>query len=342
MQPIRPDGMRPDIIATMGIDPELVAAVTLDHQRLGGHACSARDATFQLSLAHVLLDGGYDGVTTIGEVLPAGDHGLGTVDRLDGELVIVDAEPWRVDHTGQAMLLALDTLTPFAVLTTMHSPTRTRIAGGDLDAVMNEVNRITDDHTGVIAIRLEGTFRHVVLRSVRAQHPPYRPFAEVCATDEVRWEHERFEGVFVGFCFPDLETPDIISGLHLHGLDDARSTGGHNYALVVDDAELSVETSREIAVTLPDRSMIELLEMPSELRSAQRELLRSGAVSTRELAASLGIAVDDAAQRLEWLADRGFVMADHDDRWQVTMRSQPSRMSKHLEDILDEMIDDQP
>ncbi len=324
----------------MGLDPDLVAAVSLSHRRMTGHACDASDVTFQLSLAHVLLDGGYDGVATLGEVLPAGDHGLGTVDRLDGELVIVDAEPWRVDHTGRAELMGPDTLTPFAVLTTMDSPTTARVNGIDLNEVSAEIDRLASSRAGVIAIRLEGSFRHVVLRSVKAQDPPYRPFAEVVATDEVRWEHDHFEGVFVGFCFPDLHTSDVIGGLHLHGLDTSRSTGGHNYALEVDDAQLSVETSHEIALTLPDRSMIELLELPAELRSVQRELLRSGASGTQQIADRLGISSDDAAQRVEWLADRGFVSVDDLDRWQITMRTQSTRMSSNLEHFLDGLIDD--
>lgn len=323
----------------MGIDPDLVAAVSLDHRRLAGHSCDAGDVTFQLSLAHVLLDGGYDGVATLGEVLPAGDHGLGTVDRLDGELVVVDGEPWRVDHTGRAELMSPDTLTPFAVLTTMDDPTTRRVAGLDLEEISATVDHLVGARAGVIAIRLEGTFTKVVLRSVKAQDPPYRPFVEVVATDEVRWEHERFEGVFVGFCFPDLQTPDIIGGLHLHGLDDARSTGGHNYALSVEDAELSVETSDEIALTLPDRSMIELLELPAELRSVQRELLRAGALDTAGLAQRLGSSVEETTERVEWLADRGFLTADDQDRWQITMRSQSLRMSERLEGLLDGLID---
>jgi acetolactate decarboxylase len=323
----------------MGIDPELVAAVSLDHRRLAGHSCDAGDVTFQLSLAHVLLDGGYDGVATLSEVLPAGDLGLGTVDRLDGELVVVDGEPWRVDHTGRAELLSVDTRTPFAVLTSMDDPISTRIRGVDLDGVCDAIDALVQPRTGVIAIVLEGVFSNVTLRSVKAQEPPYRPFAEVLATDEVRWEHERFEGVFVGFCFPDLQTPDIIGGLHLHGLDDARSTGGHNYALRVEDAKLSVETSHEIALTLPDRSMIELLELPAELRSVQRELLRSGALDTEALAQHLGIGADEAVERIEWLADRGFVGADASGRWQITMRSHSPRMSERLEGLLDGLID---
>ncbi len=71
----------------------------------------------------------------------------------------------------------------------------------------------------------------------------------------------------------------------------------------------------------------------------QRELLRSGALDTETLARHLGIGADEAAERIEWLADRGFVGADASGRWQITMRSHSPRMSERLEGFLDGLID---
>ena len=67
------------------------------------------------------------------------------------------------------------------------------------------VEDLVDDPGAVVSVRLEGAFTSVLVRSVPPQVPPYRPYAEVCATDEVRWVHRPFYGVFVGFRFPDLE-----------------------------------------------------------------------------------------------------------------------------------------
>jgi acetolactate decarboxylase len=295
-----------------------------------------------LSLAHVLLDGGYDALATLGEVLPAGDHGLGTVDRLDGELVVVDGEPWRVDATGRAELLSPEVRTPFVVLTTMESPVRRRVAGLDREGIIAVVEDIVPDPQAVVAVRLEGTFERVLVRSVPAQSPPYRPYAEVCATDEVRWFHERFSGVFVGFRFPDIDGGDVIGGLHLHGLDDARSTGGHNHELVVEDALLTVSTSHEVALALPDRSMLDLLELPAEIRAVQRALLRRGAMSVERVATAVGTDVVEAHRRLEWLADRGFAEELGEGiaglggapRWRIVMRGRSNRLPERVEALL--------
>ena len=138
----------------MGLDAGLTAAITLQRQRGGNAACAAGDSIFQLTLANVLLDGGYDGIVTIGEVMQAGDHGLGTVDRLDGELVVVDGVPWRVNSNGETNIVAPETKTPFVVLTTMESPSSARLENVDRDGVTARIEQLVDYPNAVVAVRL--------------------------------------------------------------------------------------------------------------------------------------------------------------------------------------------
>ena len=226
----------------------------------------------------------------------------------------------------------------------MEDPLRVRLRDMDRAEVAAEIERIVDSSLGdgVVAVRLEGDFSRVLVRSVPAQIPPYRPYAEVCATDEVRFEYHDFDGVFVGFRFPDLGTSEVIGGLHLHGLDDARTTGGHNHELTVRDAELSVSITRSIALALPDRSMIELLEMPAELRETQRVIVRRGAMTVAGLAAALGVDSAEAESRARWLADRGFCEElsngvgglGGEPRWRVTMRIRGERIPARAAELL--------
>jgi acetolactate decarboxylase len=326
----------------MGLDAALVAAAPLHRRRSDPTGSAAGDAVFQLSLAHVLLEGGYDGVATIGDVLESGDHGLGTVDHLDGELVVVDGEPWRVDSSGVAAIVPPSTRTPFVVLTTMVAPRRVRLRDVDRDGVIAEIERVIDDPAAVVAVRLEGRFRSVLVRSVPRQEPPYRPYADVCANDEVRWVHAPFTGVFVGFRFPNFGSGSTLPGLHLHGLDAARTTGGHNHDLHVEDAELSVSTGHDVTVALPERSMVDLLDMPSHRRALQRAMLRRGPSTPAALAAHLGLDEAEVRDDLAWMADRGFAeeWADGvgglggDPRWRVTLFARHSRLSRRVPDLL--------
>lgn len=331
----------------MTLDAPLVAAATLRRSRgVDPRTCAAADVTHQLQLAHVLLDGGFDGVATLAEALAGGDHGLGTVDRLDGELVVVDGEPWRVNWHGTAELMPLETRTPFVVVSTLDSPRTVRLRDVDRGGVIAAVEDLVDDPGAVVSVRLEGAFSSVLVRSVPPQEPPYRPYAEVCLTDEVRWVHKPFYGVFVGFRFPDLESPGAtIPGLHLHGLDRLRTTGGHNHELQVKDATLSVGVSRDVVMHLPDRTMTDLLETPPDMRAVQRRLLRSGPSTIPDVAAALGVSDIEARRRMDWLADRGFVIElaggiaglGGEPRWQTALRAHGRRASGTVADLLDSL-----
>jgi acetolactate decarboxylase len=328
----------------MGLDAGLAAAVTLQRQHgLGGlRHCAAADAVFQLTLAHVLLDGGYDGVVTLGEVLPFGDHGLGTFDRLDGELVVVDGEPWRIDVTGAATLMPPSTSTPFVVLSTMESTRSIRLRDTPREQLSDIIDSLVEGSDSVVSVRLEGRFSRVLVRSVPAQTKPYRPYLEVCASDEVRFEYFDYDAVFIGFRFPVLDGGDTIAGLHLHGLDSARRTGGHNHELMIHDALLTVSTTRDIGLALPDRSMVDMLEMQPELREVQRLLLRRGSSTVTGIATALDATPADIAERLAWLADRGFVEElesgiaglGGEPRWKVVMKVRGQRIPSRAAELL--------
>lgn len=69
-----------------------------------------------------------------------------------------------------------------------------------------------------VTLRLEGTFRDVVVRSERPQLPPYRDLDAILASDEVRFPFTQWHGVMVGYRFPTAEGGALLPGLHLHGI----------------------------------------------------------------------------------------------------------------------------
>lgn len=294
----------------MGLDPGLVAATTL--RTAHGMDADERpdhEVVHQLQLAHVLLDGDYQGVATLADVLADGDFGLGTVDHLDGELVIVDGEPWQVDWRGQAHLMPLDTRTPFAVVSAMHPVRQVQVDHVGWEEVAHTIERLVDDPTAVVLVRLEGTFTSALMRSVPPQTPPYRPFTEVADRDEVRWTVSPFRGVLVGFRFPDLTPGATITGLHLHGLDDQRTTGGHVHDFHVDNAVLTLGVSHDVTAHLPTHSKRDLLQTPHDMRVVLQALTPSEPKSTIEVAQAIAETPETTRARLDWLADRGFVEA---------------------------------
>jgi len=198
-----------------------------------------------------LLDGRYEGDLTVGELLAHGDHGIGTLNGLDGEMVIVDGEAWRAGADGTVEPIAAGARTPFAVVTTLREASSTIVAGPLAnDDLLVLVDSLLPDGMRNAAVRIDGTFDRVHARSVPKQEPPYRPLAEV-AGDMVEWTWRGIEATLVGFRF-DAGTDGLeVVGHHLHVIDVDRSRAGHVLGCDLRSGTVSVEPLDELHVELP-------------------------------------------------------------------------------------------
>ena len=83
------------------VDDRLIGALhvrALTHRGFAHDPVAERTA-FQVGTLDALIDGRYDGDTTMGELLAHGDLGLGTVQHLGGELIVIDGEAFVVDQS---------------------------------------------------------------------------------------------------------------------------------------------------------------------------------------------------------------------------------------------------
>src|ERR1700726_609875 len=94
---------------------------TLTLVALAAAAPPARAAeAYQIATISSLLAGGYDGDTTVGEMLSRGGFGLGTFNGVDGEMMVLDGRVYRGTTDGRAHLVASSERTPFAVVVAFH------------------------------------------------------------------------------------------------------------------------------------------------------------------------------------------------------------------------------
>jgi acetolactate decarboxylase len=100
------------------------------------------------------------------------------------------------------------------------------------------------------AIRIDGRFQAVRVRSVPKQKPPYPPLAEVIAQQQICDLHD-VSGTIVGFRFPDALDGIEMVGSHLHFVTDDRARGGHvlNYTLL--EATALLDDATQLHVELP-------------------------------------------------------------------------------------------
>jgi acetolactate decarboxylase len=235
------------------IDDRLIGALhvrALDRDGFA-HDPVVEHAAFQVSTLDALMAGSYDGDTTMGELLAHGDLGIGTVAALDGELVVVDGEAFVVDGDGAVHPVPPQRTTPFAVVC-RFTPLVEQVLDGpmSLDGLHGRIDSIVPDGLAVVAVRVEGSFVDLRLRSVARQHPPYPPLAEVTAHQR-EWTVPHAHGSLVGFRFPEATAGLEVPGFHLHFLADDRSTGGHVLDLSVTEGVVQLDGGDELHVELP-------------------------------------------------------------------------------------------
>jgi acetolactate decarboxylase len=205
-------------------------------------------ALFQVSTIEALLHGAYDGDVTVAELAERGDHGLGTFNALDGELVLADGIVYRATEDGSVHPAEPTRRSPFAVVTSFQPGADLYVGvAQDVDMLLGQLLPPSPTCT---AVRIDGHFERVHLRSVGPQRHPYPPLAEVLAGQRM-FEESDVSGVVVGFLFPAHNGRLNLPGSHLHFLSDDRSRGGHVLSCRLAEGTISVDQEADIEVELP-------------------------------------------------------------------------------------------
>jgi acetolactate decarboxylase len=215
------------------------------------HAEREPHILFQASTIAALLDGAYEGDVSFEELARHGDLGLGTLNGLDGEMIAVDGRFYRADVDGAITEVPGSQGTPFAVVI-RFAPTLELELPSALghDALLRRIESRLPPGTVACAIRLDGDFEHLRLRSVPKQEPPYRPLEEVVAEQHV-FELSGVAGTLVGFRFPDYSEGIEVPGYHLHFISAERSRGGHLLEAKLSSGRAAIDLSAELRVELP-------------------------------------------------------------------------------------------
>ena len=215
--------------------------------------CTTRPqaAMTQVATIDALLAGGYDGHFSCGQLRHYGDFGIGTFDHLDGEMVVLEGTVYQVKADGTVHQPPASTTTPFATVVPFRTQHRQELTAGlDLKGLEELVNGAAPNANLFTAVRVDGQFRHLVVRSVPRQTPPYRPLAEVTKEQSV-FDLQEVHGTLVGFRSPAYVKGINVPGYHLHFLSDDRKQGGHVLSFELADGTLSLANYDRFLMLLP-------------------------------------------------------------------------------------------
>jgi len=218
---------------------------------ISGCVTPARDIVFQVSTIDALLAGVYDGNISCSNLMEHGNFGIGTFDRLDGEMVLLDGNMYQIKADGKVYKPAPSVKTPFAAICQFTSDRTIPIkAGSDYKAIENLINEYAPNQNLFYAIKITGQFSLMKTRSVPGQQKPYPPLKEV-TTNQPEFNMENISGTIVGFRCPPYVKGINVPGYHLHFISSDRTQGGHILSFKIADGKCEIDVINQYFLTLP-------------------------------------------------------------------------------------------
>jgi len=223
------------------------------------------DALVQFSLVSALAAGDYGGGAPLRQMLSGGDFGVGTFSRLEGEMIVLDGKIYQALANGTVRSADLNDTTPFAAVTFFHEDGRLADFAAD---TLNDLDQQLDQKLArrnvPYAIRVDGTFAHLTLRSVPGQVPPFKPLVEA-VQQQVTWQHANLRGTLVGLRCPAWIGTLNVAGYHWHFLSENHTIGGHVLACQFQHGLLRYDECTSLVIRLPSSSEFDAFE-PGEIK----------------------------------------------------------------------------
>ena len=229
----------------------------------------------QVSLFSVLLSGRYDGVIAIGELKKLGNMAIATMDRLDGEMQMIDGVVYQACADGHVYLPGDDTTIPFGTVAKFHAEHTLRLSNiPSYETFETRVDEHCPEENIPLAIHFTGDFRHMKVRTVARQEKDGVGLADA-AKNEAVFEYSGVRGDLVGFRLPGYIKGVNAPGWHLHFVDAERQHGGHVVNFSLHEGNLQYCYANDFQIRLPDAATLAGLDLErdwsKELKRAEAE-----------------------------------------------------------------------
>lgn len=135
---------------------------------------------YQYSVLSALLYGICQQGSTVQTILSKGDHGLGMVSGLNGELVIIDGEVYHFPPNGKLCKVHSSDIVPFTMVTHFQltfTKTLSSLAFGLLQQELSLL--LPSKQNCFLSIHIEVFFQHIVCHVIPCQTVPHESLSEL-------------------------------------------------------------------------------------------------------------------------------------------------------------------
>lgn len=228
------------------------------------------DNLYQVSLLNGLMQGDYDGSVSIGELLKHGDTGLGTFNKLDGEMIVIDGAVYKAKSDGTVEKQPADELTPFAAVGFMDADYNLDGLNGITN--LNDLKTKLDDYVKTKAadknafymVKISGDFNLAHVRSVPMQEKPYRPL-NVISDEQKEFVYNNVKGTIVALYCPDYMAGINLPTWHFHFISDDKTKGGHLLDINIKNATGTMDKMEDYNLVLPSSKTFADMDLAKDL-----------------------------------------------------------------------------
>ncbi|MGD9619307.1 MAG: acetolactate decarboxylase [Mycolicibacterium sp.] len=228
-------------------------------------ACDGPKATaYQTGTINSLANAVYDGDRDIAWVKSKGNFGLGTFAMVDGELIVCDGTFYRADENAALTVPADSEVLPFGVVCDFKPDVSFDLLNTDYPATADYLARYLVSKNLIYAIRIDGLFDTMRVRSERSQPKTYRKMHETLPSLQRVHQRDDIEGTMVGFWYPKYLSRINVAGFHFHFLDGARSIGGHVFEFQLAQGHVSIQTIKSLQIDLIDNNQFAQADLDAD------------------------------------------------------------------------------
>lgn len=217
-----------------------------------------RETMHQIATLQSLMVGNYDGFVSVSELRKHGNIGVGTFERIDGEMIVLDGTVYQARYDGSVKIADDNIGVPFATVT--YFDCDTVVTFDRIDNLKSFGARLdeTIDNSGrnlIYAVRIDvPECQKVIVRSEVPQDKPYRMLAETMTTAQREFSYENIGGTIVAVYFPSFFALQNTPGWHFHFISDDRTKGGHVLDLSVGiPVKVQIDATPYYNLYMPDK-----------------------------------------------------------------------------------------
>lgn len=231
-----------------------------------------KNNVYMYSSIACLANGNYDGEMKYQNIISKGNHGIGTFNGLDGEMLAINGNFYKLKSDGTVEIVDSNEQTPYAVVCDFEPEfIQKNLKLKNTDQLAELVNKYVSTNGGqyMYAIKVEGSFGEVSTRTVSKQTKPYKKLNEASKEQKV-FSIKNTDGSIFGFWTPKYLNTLSVQGNHFHFINEDKNSGGHLFDFKdLNVSKLSISKLPNINFIIGNYSF-EQADVQQEIEAAER------------------------------------------------------------------------